>query len=101
MAEVKEVHDIVQDSLDATFFGPHFELATDAEQRYLLGMARLGDGPYRTSEVAVEAGYPNAGGASFVREGLIAKELIWSPRRGQIDFTVPRFAEHLRATHSE
>jgi hypothetical protein len=101
LAEVKEVHDIVQDSLDATFFGPHFELATDSEQRYLLAMSRLGDGSYRTSEVAVEAGYANAGGASFVRDGLIAKELIWSPRRGQIDFTVPRFAEHLRATHSE
>jgi hypothetical protein len=45
LAEVKEVHDIVQDSLDATFFGPHFELATDAQQRYLLAMSRLGDGP--------------------------------------------------------
>jgi hypothetical protein len=76
LAEVKEVHDIVQDSLDATFFGPHFELATDAEQRYLLAMSRLGDGPYSTSEVAIEAGYTNASGASFVRDGLIAKELI-------------------------
>ena len=33
-------------------------------------------------------------------EELIGKELVWSPRRGQIDFTVPRFAQYLRATHA-
>jgi hypothetical protein len=99
VADVQHVHDIVQDSLDASFFGPQFDLATDAEQRYLLAMSRLGDGPYATSQVAAEAGYPVVSGASFVREGLVKKELVWSPRRGQIDFTVPRFAQHLRATH--
>ena len=97
--DVERVHDIVQDSLDASFFGPQFDLATDAEQRYLLAMSRLGDGPYSTSEAAREAGYAGVSGASFVREGLVRKELIWSPRRGQVDFTVPRFAQHLRATH--
>jgi hypothetical protein len=62
-------------------------------------MSRLEDGPYSTSDVATEAGYGSVSGASFVREGLVKKELIWSPRRGQIDFTVPRFAQHLRTTH--
>ena len=97
--DVERVHDIVQDSLDASFFGPQFDLATDAEQRYLLAMSQLGDGPYSTSEAAREAGYAGVSSASFVREGLVKKELIWSPRRGQVDFTVPRFAQHLRATH--
>jgi hypothetical protein len=32
-------------------------------------------------------------------ESLIQKGLIWSPRRGQIDFTVPLFAEFLRENH--
>ena len=36
-------------------------------------------------------------GASATRESLIDKELIWSPRRGFIDFTVPRFGAYLRA----
>jgi len=98
VGDVQRVHDIVQDSLDASFFGPQFDLATDAEQRYLLALSRLGEGPYSTSEAAREAGYGSVSGASFVREGLVKKELIWSPRRGQIDFTVPRFARHLRAT---
>jgi len=75
-----------------------FELATDAEKRYLIATASLGDGPYRTAASAEAAGYGSIGGASATRESLIAKELIWSPRRGFIDFTVPRFASHLR-TH--
>jgi hypothetical protein len=33
-------------------------------------------------------------------EELIGKGLIWSPRRGMIDFTVPRFAQCLRVTHA-
>ena len=36
---------IVNDSLDRGFFGPAFELATDAEQRYLIAIANLGGGP--------------------------------------------------------
>jgi hypothetical protein len=101
LEDVQQVHDMVQDNLDTSFFGPQFDLATDAEQRYLLAISRLGDGPYSSSQAASAAGYAGQSGASFVRDGLIAKELIWSPRRGQIDFTVPRFAQHLRATHTE
>jgi len=33
------------------------------------------------------------------REGLIQKGLVWVPRRGQLDFTVPLFAEYLRENH--
>jgi len=94
---VRAVAEIVDDNLDRGFFGPAFELATDAEQRYLIAIAHLGDGPYKTADAARAAGYANMGGASVVREELIAKELIWSPRRGWIDFTVPRFARYLRA----
>jgi len=37
---------------------------------------------------------------SVHRESLIQKGLIWSPRRGQVDFTVPLFAEFLKENHS-
>jgi hypothetical protein len=33
---------------------------------------------------------------SVHRESLIQKGLIWSPRRGRVDFTVPLFAAFLR-----
>jgi hypothetical protein len=96
-ADVDAVAELVDDSLDSDFFGPQFDLATDAEQRYLIATAHLGDGPYRTAEAASAAGYSSMGAASATRESLIVKELIWSPRRGFIDFTVPRFASYLRA----
>ena len=93
------VREIVEDNLGRSFFGPSFELASDAEQRDLIAMASFGDGPYKTADAAHAAGYASIGGASVVREVLIEKELIWSPRREQIDFTVPRFARYLRANH--
>jgi hypothetical protein len=97
--DVKLTRELVIDSLDEDFFGPQFTLATDAEQRYLLAMAELGDGPYRSSDVATKAGHKNVQGASLQRHGLMKKELIWSPKRGEIDFTVPRFAQYLRDRH--
>jgi hypothetical protein len=99
-ADVAAVTELVDDGLDRTFFGPAFELGTDAEQRYLIGIAHLGDGPYKTADAAKAAGYAAQGGASFVRDGLIEKELLWSPRRGYIDFTVPRFAAYLRTAQA-
>ena len=36
---------------------------------------------------------------SVHRDGLIRKGLIWSPRRGQVDFTVPLFADFMREHH--
>jgi hypothetical protein len=38
-------------------------------------------------------------GVSVHRESLIEKGLIWSPRRGRLDFTVPRFGNYLRENH--
>lgn len=98
--DVRSVEDLVQDSLDRSFFGPPFELAADAEQRYLIALAHLGDGPYRTADAASAAGYVSQRSASAMRDALIDKELLWSPRRGLIDFTVPRFARYLRSSHS-
>ena len=36
---------------------------------------------------------------SVHRDALIGKGLTWSPRRGQVDFTVPLFAAYLREQH--
>ena len=62
-------------------------------------MASLGDPPYRSSEVATTSGAKDQRGVSVRRDSLIQKGLIWSPRRGQLDFTVPLFAEFLRDNH--
>jgi Mn-dependent DtxR family transcriptional regulator len=75
-------------------------MATDTEQRYLSAMASLGEGPYPVGEVAQAFGVNDQRRVSMHREGLIQKGLIWSPRRGRVDFTVPLFAEFLRENHS-
>ena len=88
------------DSLARNFFGIRFALATDAEQRYLAAIASLGDPPYRSADAARVYGAKDQRGVSIHRDGLIQKGLIWAPRRGQIDFTVPLFAEYLRDNHA-
>ena len=97
--DVDTVRELVSDTLASSFFGPRFDLATDAEQRYLAAMASLDDPPYRSAEVANRYGAKDQRGVSVYRDALIGKGLIWSPRRGQVDFTVPLFAEFVRAHH--
>lgn len=97
--DVASVREIVKDSLARNFFGTRFQIATDAEQRFLSAMASRGDAPYRMAEVAKAWGAKDQRGVSPHRESLIDKGLIWSPRRGQVDFTVPLFADYLRDNH--
>jgi hypothetical protein len=99
IGDVDAVREIVTDSLARNFFGTRFQMATDAEQRFLAAMASLDDPPYRTADVARAYGARDQRGVSVHRESLISKGLIWSPRRGQLDFTVPLFAEYLRDNH--
>jgi hypothetical protein len=98
-ADVTAVGEIVTDSLARSFFGTRFQLATEAEQRYLAAMASLDNPPYRTAEIAHAYGAKDQRGVSIHRDGLIQKGLIWAPRRGQLDFTVPLFAEYLRENY--
>jgi len=92
---VAEVSDIVQEALARTFYGTRFDMASDAEQRYLAAMASLGTPPYPTAAVARAWGAESQRQTSPHRDSLIQKGLIWSPRRGYVDFTVPLFAEYL------
>ena len=96
--DFESTRDLIISELDRRFFKDRFESATDAEQRYLAVMAQLSDGPYRTAEIA-KVGYRTRGSTSEPRDGLLRKDLIWSPRRGYVDFTVPHFAQYIRRNH--
>jgi len=98
-ADVEAVREIVTDSLARNFFGIRFQMATDAEQRYLAAMAAVGEAPHRSAEIARVFGAKDQRGVSVHRDSLIHKGLIYSPRRGQLDYTVPLFAEYLRENH--
>ena len=99
VTDVEEVRETVDDALAASFFGPRLELATEAEQRYLAAMASLSSLPCRTADVASAFGVRDQRSVSAHRDALLRKGLVWSPRRGLVDFTVPLFAEFLREHH--
>ena len=76
--------------LDDGFFRVRTGRTTDAERLYLRAIAEVGPGPVRSGEVAkLLKKSPTSLGPT--RDGLIKKALCYSPRYGEIDFTVPMF----------
>jgi hypothetical protein len=71
-----------------------------AERRYLAAIAELGDGPQQTAKVSALLGADQRRTA-LVRQNLIdLKGLIYSPRRGYVDFTAPLFGDCIRRHHT-
>jgi hypothetical protein len=99
LAAVERAHELVLGVLDADFFHMRFERATVNEQRYLAAMAALGDGPYPSGAVTRRLGYSSTTETAAVRDGLVRKGLVYSPRHGLVDFTVPLFAGFMQRRH--
>jgi AAA ATPase-like protein len=90
---------IAREQLDSGFHRARFNRATVAERRYLAAIAELGDGPQHTAEVSAMLGVDQRGTA-LARQNLIdIKGLIYSPRRGYVDFTAPLFGDYIRRHH--
>lgn len=80
--------------LDEGFFKVRFDRLTPKEREYVIAMARLGVGPYRSSDVADELG-EKVQSLGPRRATIIAKGMIYSPAHGDIAFTVPLFEAYL------
>lgn len=81
--------------LDDSFFRVRLDRLTNAELEYVRAMAGLGQGPYKSADVAAALNrQPNSLGPC--RAGIISKGMIYSPSYGEIDFTVPLFDDFLR-----
>ncbi len=80
--------------LDAGFFKVRFDRLTPKEREYVIAMARLGNGPYRSGDVADALG-ETAQALGPRRAQIIAKGMIYSPSHGDIAFTVPMFNTYL------
>ncbi len=95
LAIAQEANATVRDRLDQNFFRVRFDRLTPREKEYLRGMAELGSGPYRTSDIAevLSAKITTLGP---VRASLIKKGMIYSPAHGDMTFTVPLFDEFMR-----
>jgi hypothetical protein len=76
--------------LDDGFFRVRTGRTSDPQRAYLRAMAELGPGPARSGEVAALLGRKTTA-LGPTRDGLIKKALCYSPRYGEIDFTVPLF----------
>ena len=85
----------MRQSLDQGFFRVRFDRLTPREKNYLRAMAELGDGPYRSGEIAKQLGKKSSD-LGTLRDALIAKGMIYSPAHGDVAFTVPRFDEFMR-----
>lgn len=81
--------------LDEGFFKVRFDRLTPKERDYVIAMATLGSGPYRSSDVADVLG-EKLTSLGPRRATIIAKGMIYSPSHGDIAFTVPMFDEYLK-----
>ncbi|MDE2291247.1 MAG: ATP-binding protein, partial [Elusimicrobia bacterium] len=96
LADVTRAHNLVQLELDESFFRVRIGRATRAELDYLAAMAGLGQGPYRSGEIAAALGRPGPESVAPTRARLIEKGLIYSPAYGLNEFTVPHFDAYIR-----
>lgn len=81
--------------LDEGFFKARIDRLTPKEREYVIAMARLGEGPYRSSDVAEMLG-EKLTTLGPRRAQIIAKGMIYSPAHGDIAFTVPMFDQYLK-----
>jgi hypothetical protein len=81
--------------LDEGFFKVRIDRLTPKEKEYVIAMARLGAGPYRSSDIADMLG-EKVTTLGPRRAQIIAKGMIYSPAYGDVAFTVPMFDEYLK-----
>ncbi len=94
LAEAKEAVALGREELETDLYAGRWERANDRARAYMREMARLGDGPVRSGEVAATFGGHRA--IAPTRDRLIGDGLVFSPARGQVAFTVPGFANYVR-----
>lgn len=76
--------------LDQSFFRVRFDRLTPREKEYLRALAELGADPQRSGDVAEALGL-DVQNAAPLRNNLIKKGMIYSPKHGDTAFTVPLF----------
>lgn len=87
---------VAQRALDTSIYEVRIQRATREERRYMRAMAELGEGPYRSGEVAAKLERRTTE-VSMTRQHLIDKGLAYATEDyGHVDFTVPRFDEFMR-----
>jgi hypothetical protein len=95
--DVRAIKQLAIQKLDESFFRVRFNRLTDQEKLYLRAMAEIGSESCRSADVAMELSRkPQSLGP--LRDGLIKKGMIFSPKHGDVAFTVPLFDDFMRRT---
>lgn len=95
-SDVERGWELARHALDDGFFFVRLERATVAERRVLRALADLEDPPYPVATLVKALGKSSPRQLSVQRDSLIKKGLLYSPRHGTLDFTVPLFGDYLR-----
>jgi hypothetical protein len=96
LADMHSASVLAVDDLDHGFFRSRIDRTTEVERAYLRAMATLGGpGPYRTADISLKLDKKPAS-LGPVRDGLIKRGLRYSPRHGELAFTVPMFDSFVR-----
>lgn len=95
LAHAKEASARAVEVLDESIFKVRIARLTERQRAYARAMAELGEGPYNSTEIANALGL-TASQSAPIRDELIKKGMAYSPERGLIGFTVPKFDEYMR-----
>lgn len=83
------------EALDESFFKVRFERLTERQQHYARAMAEFGDEPANSTAVATLLDL-TVKQAAPIRDEVIKKGMAYSPKRGLVAFTVPKFDEYMK-----
>ena len=86
------------EALDQGFFKIRFDRLTERQQGYALALASFGSSPASSTAVANKMGI-TVKQAAPIRDEVIKKGMAYSPNRGLVAFTVPKFDEYLNRRH--
>ena len=95
LAHAKAANTTAIEAMDESIFKVRLARLTERQRAYARAMAELGPGPHNSTEVANLLGLTVSQSAP-IRDELIKKGMAYSPERGLIGFTVPKFDEYMR-----
>ncbi|MBK8543035.1 MAG: ATP-binding protein [Caulobacteraceae bacterium] len=95
LADAKRASETAIAALDEGIFKVRLARLTERQKAYARAMAEFGAEPVNSSDVA-NAMKLSLSQAAPIRDELIKKGMAYSPERGLIGFTVPKFDEYMR-----
>lgn len=97
LADAKKASVAATAALDEGIFKVRLARLTERQRSYARAMAEFGPEPVNSSDVANALGL-TLSQAAPIRDELIKKGMAYSPERGLIGFTVPKFDDYMRRT---